>query len=165
MAFWRLYYHLVWATKNRAPLIQSNIEPHLYSYLVHKASELDVFIYQVNGWQDHVHLIAAIPPKISISEVVKTLKGASSHFINDRNFLDEYFSWQRGYGIFSLGEKQRQSAEEYVLNQKLHHEQNSTNSWLERVDEVDEGPMISKQDGRTMYEPSELYLVGDEFPF
>jgi putative transposase len=165
MAFWRLYYHLVWATKNREPLIQLNIEPHLYRYMVHKASELDVFVYRVNGWQDHVHLIAAIPPKVSISDVVKNLKGASSHFINNANFLDEHFNWQRGYGILSLGEKQRSIAEEYVMNQKLHHEQNSTNSWLERVDEVDEGPKVPKQDGRALYEPTEIYMVGDESPF
>jgi REP element-mobilizing transposase RayT len=90
MAFWRLYYHLVWGTKNRQPLITPVIETHLYSYLVHKASELGVFVYQINGWLDHVHLVVAIPPKLSIADVVKNLKGASSHFINDRQFLEEY---------------------------------------------------------------------------
>ena len=111
MPFWRLYYHLVWGTKHREPLIVPHIESQLYSYLAHKAGELGIYIYQVNGWLDHVHLILAIPPKLSISDAVKNLKGASSRFINDRQLLDDHFKWQRGYGILSLGEKQRPFAE------------------------------------------------------
>lgn len=162
MPFWRLYYHLVWGTKNREPLILPKIERHLYSYLVHKASELGVFVYQVNGWLDHVHLIVAIPPKIAIAKVVKNLKGASSHFINDRQLLDDYFRWQRGYGVLSLGEKQRPFAEEYVLNQKQHHQQNTTNSWLEQMTDVEEGAQGANN---ILREPSVIYELGDKFPF
>jgi len=44
MPFWRACYHLVWGTKNREPLIQPEIEPSLYAYLVCKAAELGVFV-------------------------------------------------------------------------------------------------------------------------
>ncbi len=54
--------------------------------------------------------------------------------------LDFQFQWQRGYGALSLGEKQRVAAIEYVLRQKEHHQQQTTNPWLERADELDEGP-------------------------
>nr|NIT51817.1 IS200/IS605 family transposase [candidate division Zixibacteria bacterium]NIW43533.1 IS200/IS605 family transposase [Gammaproteobacteria bacterium]NIX54627.1 IS200/IS605 family transposase [candidate division Zixibacteria bacterium] len=63
MAFHRLYFHLIWATKNREYLIQPNIEKRLYSYLVNKAAELGVYTYAINGWYDHIHLVVAIPPK------------------------------------------------------------------------------------------------------
>ena len=165
MVFWRLYYHLIWGTKNREPLIVPKIESHLYSYLVHKASELDVFVYQINGWFDHVHLIAAIPPKISISDVMKNLKGASSHFINDRQFLEGHFQWQRGYGALSLGEKQRPFAEAYVINQKQHHQQQTTNSWLERMTDFDEAPATPQSNSTMLREPSVTYEVDDDFPF
>jgi len=56
-----MYYHLVWATKKRAPLIRPELEPHLY-YLRRKAREIGVRVYAINGWTDHVHVIAAIPP-------------------------------------------------------------------------------------------------------
>lgn len=140
MPFWRTYYHLVWATKNRIPFIQHDIEPRLYSYLVNKAREIGVRVYEVNGWVDHVHLIASIPPKHAVAYVVKRLKGASAFDLNQSGALDDHFNWQRGYGVLTLGERQRAVAEAYVRNQKQHHGRQTTNSWLERMDEFDEGP-------------------------
>jgi len=140
VAFWRLYYHLVWATKNREHLIQPEIEARLYAYLVAKASELDLYVYAINGWYDHLHLVVSIPPKHAVAYVVKCLKGASSHDLNHAGGLDYHFAWQRGYGALSLGERQRPSAEAYVEGQKQHHENQTASKWLERYTEFDEGP-------------------------
>ena len=139
MAFWRLYYHLVWATKNREHLIRPEIENRLYAYIISRAAELGVYVYAINGWSDHIHLVASIPPKHAPSYVVKCLKGASSHDINQAGQLAQ-FAWQRGYGVLSLGERQRSLAEAYVTGQKAHHELRTTNGWLERYEECDEGP-------------------------
>jgi len=143
MAFWRLYYHLVWATKNREHLIQPEIEDWLYAYIVRKAAELGVYIYAINGWYDHIHLVVSIPPKHAVAYVVKRLKGASSHEVNQTDRIDYQFGWQRGYGALSLGERQRPRAEAYVADQKQHHEQQTANAWLERYTEFDEGPSDS----------------------
>jgi REP element-mobilizing transposase RayT len=140
MAFWRLYYHLVWATKQREHLIQPEIESRLYGYIVNKAAELGVYVYAIDGWYDHVHLVVSIPPKHAVATVVQRLKGASSHDLNHAGGLDYSFGWQRGYGALSLGERQRPSAEAYVNWQKQHHEAQTTNPWLEQHTEFDEGP-------------------------
>lgn len=140
MAFWRLYYHLVWATKNREPLLGPQVEDRLYGYLVRKAAELGVYVYAVDGWHDHVHIIVAIPPAESVAGIVKRLKGSSSHDLNLAGGLEGAFAWQRGYGALSLGERQRPDAEAYVRNQKAHHAPQVTNAWLERYAEFDEGP-------------------------
>ena len=171
MPFWRVYYHLVWTTKNREPFIQPAVEPYLYALLVSKAAELGVYVYAINGWVDHVHLIVAIPPKHAVADVVKRLKGASAHIMNQSGKLDQPFNWQRGYGVLTLGEKQRATAETYVHNQKEHHRQRTTNSWLERVDEQDEGPadVGLKPDKRPviLQENRPVYLTINEhdFPF
>jgi putative transposase len=114
MSFWRLYYHLGWATKDREPMIQAEIEDRLYAYLVRKAAELGVYAYAINGCPDHVHLIVAIPPKHAVADVVKGLKGPSSHYLNQSAGLAYEFAWQRGYGALSLGEGQRPKAVAYV---------------------------------------------------
>ena len=139
MPFWRTYYHLVWATKNREPWITPDIEPRLYAYIVHKAAELGVFVYAINGWTDHTHLIVAIPPHVSVAELVKHLKGASSHDLNQQG-LAAHFGWQRGYGVLTLGQRQKPDAEAYVSNQKEHHRLDTAIAWLERYSEFDEGP-------------------------
>mgnify|MGYP000860881525 CR=1 FL=1 len=135
MPFWRHCYHLIWATKNRQPLIQPEFETRLYDYIISKAAELETYVYAINGWYDHVHLIVAIPPTHSVAEVVKMLKGASSHYINHTLQLEEAFGWQAGYGSLTLGEKQRPIAEAYVREQKQHHAEATTNPWLERCEE------------------------------
>lgn len=140
MSFWRLYYHLVWSTKNREPFIQPEVENRLYAYLVSKAAELDVYVYAINGWNDHLHLVTSIPPKHAVADVVKTLKGASAHDLNHVDKLDIHFAWQRGYGALTVGETQKPKAIVYVENQKAHHQQQTTNAWLERSAEFDEGP-------------------------
>lgn len=140
MPFWRTYYHLVWATKDREPYISLEVEARLFAYIVRKAAELGVYVYAIDGWLDHVHLIISIPPHVSVSQVVKRLKGASSHHLNHTSDLETHFAWQRGYGLLSLGERQRKSAEAYVHNQKSHHSQKTTTTWLEYCTEIDEGP-------------------------
>ena len=130
----------MWATKNREHLIVPAIEARLYGYIVNKAAEMDVYVYTINGWYDHIHLVVSIPPKHAVAYVVKRLKGASSHDLNQAGELDYRFAWQGGYGAFTLGERQRPTAEVYVENQKKHHEQQTMNAWLERYAEFDEGP-------------------------
>ncbi len=169
MTFWRNYYHLVWATKNRENLITAELEKELYGYIVSKADEIGVIIYAINGWYDHSHLVSAIPPKLAVADAVKRLKGASSFFVNRVLKPEgERFSWQRGYGCLSVGEKQRSIAIAYVENQKKHHTEENTNAWLERYDELDEGPtdfgLLAERQG--VRESEAVYQVhSDSFPF
>jgi putative transposase len=169
MAFWRLYYHLVWATKNREHLIQPEIEKRLYAYIVNKAAELESYVYSINGWYDHIHLVIAIPPKHAVAQVVKHLKGASSYDLNHSGGLDYQFAWQRGYGALTLGERQRPQAETYVANQKTHHQQQTAIPWLERDAEFDEGPADTGINRSAvppiLREPGITYIVDGESPF
>jgi REP element-mobilizing transposase RayT len=167
MTFWRSYAHLVWATKNREPLIGPEIEARLYAYLVSKAAELGCYVYAVNGVSDHVHLIVSIPPKHSVAWVVKNLKGGSSHFItHELKPGPGAFAWQRGYGYLSMGERQCEWAVAYVENQKQHHQTGTTNSWLEKTDdeedEIDHNPVTGKG---ILRESQAEYLVFDDKPF
>ncbi len=163
MPFWRLYYHLVWPTHHREPWIRPEIEDRLYGYLVSRAGEQGVYTYAVNGWFDHVHMVVAVPPLLAVSELVKQLKGASSRFLHTEAGLPAQFTWQRGYGALSVGERQRPVAERYVERQKEHHARQTTNSWLEYVAEADDGP-TRPGDTQQVREAQQPYDQ-DEFPF
>ena len=147
-------------------MITSDIEDRLYTYLERKAREIGVTVFALNGMPDHVHLIVSIPPKLSISQVVKRLKGASSH---DLNQVSIGFAWQRGYSVLTLGERQRPIAEAYVRNQKKHHNEISTNGWLERMAEAEDGPEFQRQDhedsSRVVRDEHGSYESIDEMPF
>src|SRR5215211_3125135 len=82
MALWRLYYHLIWATRDRDPLIGADIEQELYGYIVGKSNALESITHAIGGVQDHIHLVVSIPPKLSIADFVKGIKGSSAHHLN-----------------------------------------------------------------------------------
>jgi REP element-mobilizing transposase RayT len=140
MALWRLYYHFVWATKNREPLITSNLETKLYPYIIGKADALKCITHAINGTEDHIHLIASVPPTLSISEFVKNIKGSSAHYLNRLTTDAGNFGWQAGYGVFSLGRKQLDQAIAYVQNQKVHHAEGSIIAALEQEMNDDDAP-------------------------
>jgi REP element-mobilizing transposase RayT len=68
MALWRIYYHLVWATKDRLPLITEDIEAEFHHYIIGKADALGCITHAVGGVEDHIHMVVSIPPKLSVSE-------------------------------------------------------------------------------------------------
>ena len=122
MGLWNLYYHIVWATKNRLPLITEEIEPKLYGYIIMKVKKLDSIFYAIGGIEDHIHLAVAIPPKLSISDFIAKIKGSSSRYVQLEVMNNSsYFGWQQGFGVFSLGKKDLERAISYVKNQKQHH--------------------------------------------
>ncbi|MBD2429756.1 MULTISPECIES: IS200/IS605 family transposase [Fischerella] len=136
MAFWRTYYHLVWATESRSPLITPERESQVYGYIIGKADAIDCIIHAIGGVEDHIHLIASIPPKISIAGFVKQIKGSSAYHLNHTPSTSGIgFSWQHGYGVLTLGSKQLETAKAYVLNQKTHHLNRTTIHALEFCDE------------------------------
>jgi Transposase IS200 like len=82
MPLWRLFYHLVWATQERQPLISTAHEQILYPYIKGKADFLECQLHAIGGIEDHIHLIVSIPPKLSIANFAKRIKGSSARYLN-----------------------------------------------------------------------------------
>jgi len=121
MPYWRLYYHVVWSTKYRDPLITSEVEPVIYGYIRNKVIGLKGFVFALNGMADHVHLVVAIPPSISVSSFVGQVKGVTSAKFNRYFHLENLFYWQDEFGVFSFDHKRLPNVVAYVENQKVHH--------------------------------------------
>ncbi len=142
MALWRLYYHLVWSTQNRHPLITADVEAELHGYIVGKAHSLGCLVHAIGGVEDHLHPVASIPPKLSISQFVQKVKGSSAHHLNTTITREgAIFKWQRGYGIFSLGSSQLAGTVQYVYQQKVHHHEGTLVGALEQ-EQDDDGPNL-----------------------
>ena len=74
---------------------------------------------------DHVHILLGISPDISISELVKEIKRSSSLFVNEKRLSDGRFSWQEGFGAFSIGKSEISRIVQYIKDQEVHHHRNS----------------------------------------
>jgi putative transposase len=121
MPYWKLYYHFIWATKNRLPLIDAVIEPQLYRAIAAKVKSMEGIVHAIGGVEDHVHLAVSIPPKLAPAKFIGDVKGNSSHYINYVVKPDFEFHWQNEYGLVSFGEKDLPTVVRYIHNQKQHH--------------------------------------------
>ena len=121
MPYWRLFYHLTWGTKNRMQYIDQCFEKDLFKVIAAKGIELGAIVYAVGGIEDHIHMIAAVPPKVALSNFIGQVKGNSSHFVNHVIKPDFTFAWQSEYGVITFGEQRLHSLVKYVHNQRNHH--------------------------------------------
>jgi putative transposase len=122
MSFWRLYYHLIWLTRDHRPLIQPAWEKELYTYLGAKAQELGCYPHAINGTSTHLHLVLSIPPSVAVSDIVGLLKAGSSRRIN-RAHPEVGFAWQPDSVLYSVAEAGLERIVGYVKAQKVHHVQ------------------------------------------
>jgi putative transposase len=122
MSTWRLYYHIIWPTRDHCPLIQPAWEKELYTYLGAKAQELGCVPNAINGTSTHLHLVLAIPPSIAVSDVVGLLKAGSSRRIN-KAYPEARFAWQRDSSLYTISETGLERIVGYVKAQKVHHAQ------------------------------------------
>jgi putative transposase len=111
--------HFVFSTKDRFELITNEIKTELYAYLGGLTKELKGSSLAINGMHEHIHLLISLPPTVSSSEAMQFLKANSSKWISE-NF-GRPFSWQIGYGAFSVSWSQVDAVVKYIQNQEEHH--------------------------------------------
>ena len=135
MTYWRLHYHIIWATHERQPLITAERDKMFYGVLYRKAEELDLKIHAGGNIEDHVHVVLSIPPGLAVAECVRQIKGASAYAINHMDRSDGQFKWQGGYVALSVSERSLETVLEYAAKQKEHHGENNLIVVYERIDE------------------------------
>ena len=126
-----LYLHLVWTTWDRLLLITPDIERRLHRNIESQAREMGCTVLALNGTSDHVHLVVSFPTTITIANLVKRVKGVSSHFVNETLRPEAQFKWQGGYGAFTVSRWDLPKTIRYVKQQKEHHADDELWSELE----------------------------------
>jgi REP element-mobilizing transposase RayT len=115
-----LHYHIVFSTKHRAPIIAEPIRERLHAYLGGIIRNLDGVPEAIGGMGDHVHLLLGMRATTCLADVVRDVKAVSSRWMHEQIGLAE-FSWQEGYGAFTVSASQREALREYVVRQEEHH--------------------------------------------
>ena len=124
-SYTNLIYHIIFTTKDRRPTITTEREQRLYAYIGGVIRGLGGILLCVNGVADHLHLLVKLRPDKSISDVLRELKSNSSGWMHNV-FPDAVdFSWQSGYGAFTVSESQIEVVANYIARQKEHHRKES----------------------------------------
>jgi len=121
-SYTNLLYHIVFSTKDRRPLITPAYEVRLYDYIGGTLRSLGVICLELNGPEDHVHLLAKLRPTRAVSDVLRDLKANASGWMHEVFPSLRNFSWQRGYGAFTVSHSNIESVRRYISRQKAHHQ-------------------------------------------
>ena len=117
----QIFLHIVFSPKYRSALMKPSFQDDLYKYITNLTKELNQNMIQINGIEDHIHLLVRLRPAMAPAVFVQKIKANSSRWINQQGFLDVDFKWQVGSGIFSVGYKHVDVVSRYIKNQKEHH--------------------------------------------
>jgi len=113
------FIHCIFSTKDRKPLISSDRMDGIYAYLGGVARGEGFTLVAAGGTANHLHLLFILPATYSLATAVQKLKGSSSRW------MGKGFSWQEGYGAFSVSPSQVQVVRKYIQNQEQHHRKRS----------------------------------------
>ncbi len=131
MPDFRLFYHFVWTTKQRLPLITDANQGPIYAAIRAKVEQLNGVVHALNGVADHIHLVVSLPPTLAPSAFIGQVKGSSSHFATHLGRQEGAFAWQNEYGVLTVSESQLAALVKYVDMQPQHHAERTLNAKLE----------------------------------
>ena len=119
--FSSLLAHVVFSTKNRAALIDDELEDKLHAYISGIIRELEAKALAIGGTADHVHILIRLPPRLSVSDLMRVVKTNSSRWVHENWTRRSSFGWQTGYGVYSVSESSLEAVIRYIAGQEDHH--------------------------------------------
>ena len=120
-SYTNLLYHIVFSTKDRRPLITPEYELRLYDYIGGTLRRAGGISLELNGREDHIHSLAKLRPDRAVSDVLRDLKANATGWMHDVFPSLKDFSWQRGYGAFSVSQSNVEEVRRYIARQKEYH--------------------------------------------
>ena len=136
----RLYVHLVWTTRDRAPLIDAPLARFLCRFLRAMARKERGYLLEIGMVQTHIHVLARIHPTVGVSRLMKRLKGASSTVAAQEGLgAQGKLTWAKGYAVQSVSPQALDAVRRYLRGQPRHHPAEAIPGWTGDVAEFDRG--------------------------
>ena len=121
----QIYLHVVFAVSRRACVIRSDHKEHLQKYITGIVTQRKQKLIAINCMPDHVHLLMELKPDEAPSDLIGRIKTGSTNHINEQRWIGCHFSWQEGFGAFSVSHSHLSSVISYIRNQENHHRRKS----------------------------------------
>ena len=123
----QLFIHIVFRNKNKGVKIEDVTSKELYAYMGAIIKDNGSIPIIINGTDDHIHILCIMSKNISLSKLVEEIKRHSSRWIKTKDERYKNFSWQGGYGGFSVSSSMHDKTKKYIQKQKEHHKRMTFN--------------------------------------
>ena len=122
MSYVRHYYHIVLTPLKRRPMLLWEIKRDIYRLIYGQFMRYNgCYVHRIGGMEDHVHILVSIPPKLSVSDVVKSVKQEVSRKIKEIGLINGWEGWSEGYSSFTCSYRELDMITQYIMNQEEHH--------------------------------------------
>jgi putative transposase len=115
-----LHHHLIFSTKDRVAFIHKDWRGRLHAYMGGIINDLGGVSETIGGVEDHVHLLVGLRATHRLADILKDLKSSSSKWVHEE-LKKPLFSWQEGYGAFTVSASQIKAVKNYIANQEERH--------------------------------------------
>jgi REP element-mobilizing transposase RayT len=119
-----LYYHIVFATKNREPVLDAEWRPKVHAYFVGTVVGLGGRVLAIGGVADHMHLLVELNAMHRVADFMREVKRAASVWVHENTTLSS-FAWQEGYAALTVSASNLETVRHYIENQEEHHRHRS----------------------------------------
>ena len=133
--------HLVFSTKGRRQVLRDEERGQLHAYITGVLKNHDSPLIEINSVRDHIHILFAQSKNHAPAKIVEKVKSSSSGWIKGQHASYCDFSWQTGYGEFSVSPMPVKAVREYIRNQAEHHEQEDFQAEYRRFCEKNSKPL------------------------
>lgn len=117
----QMYVLLTFGTKERYPYIEKEVEDELHSYISGIFKNMESPVISINSVPDHIHILFRLSKNYALAKVVEEVKKSSSKWMKEIKNGNSKFTWQIGYGAFSVSSSKLEVVKSYIVNQKEHH--------------------------------------------
>jgi len=121
----KIYVHIVFRTKNNAFRFPKEIQKELYAYMATILKGVESPAIIIGGMPDHIHILCVLSKNYALKKIVEEVKKYSSKWLKTKDDKLSKFSWQNGYGAFSVSQSQVDVVKKYIQNQEEHHRKKS----------------------------------------
>jgi REP element-mobilizing transposase RayT len=117
----QIYIHVVFAVSARACVIRPECKEQIQKYIGGIVRRRNQKLIAINCMPDHAHVLLGLKPDDSVSDLVGKIKTGSTNHINTQRLIGCRFSWQEGFGAFSVSQSHLNGVIRYIQNQEEHH--------------------------------------------
>ncbi|VTP72251.1 IS200/IS605 family transposase [Haemophilus influenzae] len=134
MSYCRLFYHIVFRTKDSVYAINEENEKILYDYIWGFVKSHHSILHRINGMPDHLHLFVELHQTTSVAEFVRKLKKSTHRFLDEnKSLFPEFTAWSVGYCALTYSDRDKYQLINYIKNQKQHHKETHFNDEMKSL--------------------------------
>ena len=119
----QILYHIVFRPKHGARVLNLDKSIELYAYILGYIKNRNCFLYQINGMEDHIHILSDLHPSIALADYIRDMKTSTSIWLKASGKFPEFVGWASGYAALTYAWRDKDKIINYIKNQRIHHKQ------------------------------------------